>query len=91
MIKPMLKPFPNYVLIKPDLAEKKTASGILLPEETKDVPQTGTLIDYHENIPFGLKKGIKIWFNKWSEKEIIYKNQKYFAVHYKDLLTYEEK
>ena len=96
----MIKPFPNYVLIKPDIAEKKTAGGIILPEETMDIPQTGTVIELPYTLEGvkvetepekGVKKGTKVWFNKWSEKGIIYNNQKYFAVHYKDLLAYEEK
>ena len=93
----MIKPFPNYVLIKPDIAEKKTAGGIILPEETKDVPQTGSVISYAhplEGLPdnaYTLRKGVKVWFNKWSEKEVTYNNKKYFIVHYKDLLAYEEK
>lgn len=86
----MIKPFLNHVLIKPDKPEKKTESGIILPSESKDTPQTGKLVFAFEIENLKLKKWTKVWFNKWSEKEVDYDNQKYFVVHYKDLLAYEE-
>lgn len=44
MSKTNLKPMPGYVVIKPTVAETKTASGIILPENENEKPLSGEVI-----------------------------------------------
>ncbi len=39
-----LKPTPGYLLIEPALAEKKTESGIYLPDTSEEKPQKGKVL-----------------------------------------------
>jgi chaperonin GroES len=84
----MIKVLDNYVLIEPEKMEEVTVGGIVLPQERKDTPQTGIVID---NGGLDLAIGKRVWFKMWSGENIKYENKEYKIVHYKDLLAYEEK
>lgn len=49
MSKTNLKPMPGYVVIKPTVAETKTASGIILPENENEKPLSGEVIAVGDN------------------------------------------
>ena len=41
----MIKPLPGWVLIEPEQDDNKTASGIMLPDSSQDVPMRGKILE----------------------------------------------
>jgi len=44
MTKTKISPVAGYILVHPQIAEKTTASGIVLPDSHEDKPQQGTVL-----------------------------------------------
>ncbi|MGX7593000.1 co-chaperone GroES [Candidatus Karelsulcia muelleri] len=81
-------PISDRVLIKPLKAEKKTKSGIILPENAKENPQEGLILSVGKEVTNTmLKVGEKVLFKKYSGTQINYKKKKYLIIHTNDLLA----
>lgn len=74
-----IRPLHDKILIKRDEADKKTASGIFLPESSKDKPKTGTVeavgdgalnTETGARIPLTVKKGDRVIFSSYSGTEV---------------------
>ena len=73
-----ITPLDDRVLVKPQEAEDKTASGIYLPEGAKEKPQTGTIVaagpgkltDDGDRTPLSVKKGDTVLYGKYAGTEI---------------------
>ncbi len=73
-----LKPLGDRVIIKQDEAEEKTASGLYLASESKEKPQTGTVLAVGEGkadkdgnlVPVPVKVGDKVIYGKYGGTEI---------------------
>ena len=73
-----IKPLDDRVLIKPDEAEAKTASGIFLPEGAKEKPMTGTVValgpgkltDDGARGAMSVKKGDTVVYGKYGGTEV---------------------
>ncbi len=84
----MIKALPNYVILQATKIEKKTESGIILPEETKEQLQTGKIIDGYKEL--GLKKYQIVYYRMWAGEEIKAEDgKKYLIVHHRDLIAVE--
>jgi len=89
-----VRPLEDRILIKPSMAESKTASGIFLPESAKEKPMhgkvvalgPGKLLDNGERIKPGVKKGDVVVFGKYSGSEVEIKNIKHLIVRESELL-----
>ena len=76
--KTTIKPLEDRILVLPDTAEDKTASGIFLPEAAKEKPQTGKVIavgpgkltDTGERGKLSVKAGDTVMFGKYGGSEI---------------------
>ena len=76
--KTSLKPLDDRVLIKPQEAEEKTASGIYLPEAAKEKPQRGTIVsagpgklnDDGQRTALVVKKGDTVLYGKYAGTEV---------------------
>ncbi|MEM7577411.1 MAG: co-chaperone GroES [Planctomycetota bacterium] len=76
--KTAIKPLDDRVLVLPDEAETKTASGIFLPEGAKEKPQTGKIIaagpgkldDTGKRVPLNVKVGDTVLYGKYGGTEI---------------------
>jgi len=72
-----IKPAPGYVLIDPLEEEKKTPSGIVLPDSHEEKPQMGRVIsvgdvlvtEYGTKIEPPCRKGSLVVFKKWAGNE----------------------
>ena len=92
-----IKPLFDNVLIKPMEEEKKTPSGILLPEIAKEKPQIGKvmavgpggLTDTGKKIPMKIKVGQKVVYKKWGGNEVKIGNIEYLFVKFEDILAVE--
>ena len=73
-----ITPLDDRVLVKPQEAEEKTASGIYLPEGAKEKPQTGTIVaagpgkltDDGDRAALTVKKGDTVLYGKYAGTEI---------------------
>jgi chaperonin GroES len=76
--KTSIKPLDDRVLVKPQEAEEKTASGIYLPEGAKEKPQHGKIVaagpgklnDDGGRTPLTVKKGDNVLYGKYAGTEI---------------------
>jgi len=95
MKKSKVRPLFDNVLIKPMEEEKKTPSGILLPETAKEKPQIGKvmavgpggLTDTGKKIPMRIKVGQKVVYKKWGGNEIKVGGEEWLLVEQKDILA----
>ena len=89
-----VKPLEDRVLIKPQDPEKKTESGIFLPESAKEKPiqgkivavGPGKLLDSGERVKPSVKKGDTVVFGKYAGSEIEIKNVKHMIMRETELL-----
>lgn len=73
-----LKPLGDRVVVKADEAETTTASGLYLAKETKEKPQTGTVLAVGpgklgktgEYLPMPVAEGDRVVYGKFAGTEI---------------------
>jgi len=66
-----IKPLANRVLVKPIVAESKTASGIFIPDSAKEKPQYGVVVEVGRLVEEPkLVQGAKILYNKYAGIEV---------------------
>lgn len=89
-----LQPLHDFVLIKPEVAETKTPSGIIIPDTVKQEKVTfGRVIAVGEGrfgeegdlIPVRTQKGDKVFFSPGWENEVEFAGEKYFLVRDMDV------
>ncbi|MAB82190.1 MAG: co-chaperone GroES [Phycisphaerae bacterium] len=89
-----VKPLEDRVLVRPLEAEKKTASGIYLPESAKEKPMQGTvvamgpgkLLDSGERISPSIKSGDTVVYSKYAGTEVEIKNETHLIIRESELL-----
>lgn len=90
-----IKPLFDNVLIKPLEAEKKTPSGIILPDSAKEKPQVGLVMAIGPGStnedgklkPMIVKAGQKVMYKKWGGTEVKVDNEEWTIVEQKDILA----
>ena len=90
-----IKPLSDRVVVKPQEAEEKTASGIILPDTAKEKPQMGEILavrpgkssDSGSLIKMTVKKGDKILYGKYSGTEITVGNDEVLIMRESDILA----
>ncbi|AWU44215.1 co-chaperone GroES [Blattabacterium punctulatus] len=90
MMEVKIKPLADRVLVKPDPAETKTASGIIIPDTAKEKPQKGTVISVgngKKNEPMILKKGDRILYGKYSGTELKWECEEYLIMRESDVIA----
>lgn len=84
----------DRVLVRPEEAMKKTASGILIPDAAREVKATrgtvlavgpGRMNDDGKVLPMSLKVGQKVYFNPGWESEIEVDDEKLHLIHESDV------
>ena len=88
MSKVKFKPLADRVLVKPEAAEEKTASGIIIPDTAKEKPQKGKIIavgegtsDYKMNV----KIGDRVLYGKYSGTELTIDDTDYLIMKETDI------
>ena len=89
-----VKPLEDRILIKPLEAEKKTESGIFLPESAKEKPMQGKvvavgpgkLLDNGERVKPAVKKGDTVVYGKYAGTELEIKSVAHIIVRESELL-----
>lgn len=90
-----IQPLFNNVLVKPLEAETKTASGIILPDSSKEKPTIGIIMAVGEGEvsskgdkhPMEVKVGQKVMYKKWGGNEVKVGNEEWTIVDQKDILA----
>ena len=94
-----VKPLEDRVLIKPSDPDKKTESGIYLPESAKEKPiqgkviavGPGKLLDNGERVKPSVRRGDTVVFGKYAGTEIKIKNVTHMIMRESELLGVIEK
>ena len=90
-----LQPLSDRVVVKPEEAEEKTASGIILPDTAKEKPQIGKIVavgkgkmsDSGNVIKMNLKVNDKVLYGKYSGTEISFKGDDLLIMRESDILA----
>lgn len=89
-----IKPLADKVIVKTDdVAESKTAGGIIIPDTAKEKPQKGEIVaigpgrtDENGNIiPMNVKIGDKVLYSKYGGNELEFEGEKYLIMSESDI------
>ena len=90
-----LQPLSDRVVVKPQEAEEKTASGIILPDTAKEKPQVGKIVavgkgkmsDSGSLIKMNVKVNDKVLYGKYSGTEISFEGDDLLIMRESDILA----
>ena len=90
-----VKPLSDRIVVKPEPAEEKTASGIILPDTAQEKPQMGTVLatgpgkvsDSGDLVKMALKNGDKVLYGKYSGTEITVDGDDVLIMRESDILA----
>lgn len=90
-----LTPLGDRVVVKPDPAEEKTKSGIVLPDAAKEKPVeglviavgTGRVLDSGQKVPLEIKVGDKVIYSKYGGTEVKIDNEEFVILRGEDILA----
>lgn len=91
-----LKPIGERVVIKKIEAEKKTESGIVLPESAQEKPQYAEVVAISDDIKNddekkdSLKEGDKVIYSQYAGTDVEIEGNDYVVLAYKDVLAVVE-
>lgn len=91
-----IQPLGDRVLIQPEdeVAEQKSAGGIIIPDTAKEKPQIGKVVAVGEGrrkedgalVPMNVKSGDKVFYSKYGGTEIKLDGTRYLIMNESDLL-----
>ena len=90
-----LQPAPGFLLVEPAKQEKKTASGLYLPDSHEEKPQYGTVLavggklinDRGVEISSPAKVGDTVLYKKWGGDDVKVDGEEYKIVNQEDILA----
>lgn len=89
-----LQPLAGYVLVEPAKAQKKTSSGIYLPESGDEKPQNGTVLavggsifQEGQELKAPVKKGDHVIYKKWGGNDFKIGDVEYQFLKFEDILA----
>ena len=90
-----IKPLSDRLVVKPEEAEEKTASGIILPDTAKEKPQMGKIVavgpgkvnDSGNAIKMSVSVGDKVLYGKYSGTEITFEGHDLLIMNESDILA----
>ena len=77
------------VIVKPNEAEEKTASGIMIPDSAQDKPRSGKVILVvapKKDEEMEVKKGDQVLYGKYSGQELTIDGEDYLLISQSDIL-----
>lgn len=86
----MIKPLADRVVIEPQEAQTKTASGLFIPDTAKEKPQQGTVVAVgpgKKDEPMELKVDDVVLYGKYAGTEVTVDDKKYLIVKQSDILA----
>lgn len=90
-----LRPLHDRVIVKRLEEEKKSAGGIIIPDQAAEKPVRGEVIavgpgkkdDSGKNIPLDVKAGDTVLFGKYSGSEVKVEGQDYLVMREDDIVA----
>lgn len=85
-----IKPLADRVVLSPEAAETKTASGIIIPDTAKEKPQKGTVVAVGpgtKDNPITLKVGDAVLYGKYAGNELKLEGNDYLIMRESDVLA----
>lgn len=86
----MIKPLADRVVIEPQEAQTKTASGLFIPDTAKEKPQQGVVVAAgpgKNDEPMEVKVGDVVLYGKYAGTEVTVDDKKYLIVKQSDILA----
>jgi chaperonin GroES len=85
-----IQPLSDRVLLEPQEAETKTASGLYIPDSAKEKPQQGTVVAVgkgKKDHNMTVKVGDIVLYGKYSGSELKYEGNNYLIMREEDILA----
>ncbi len=85
-----IQPLSDRVLVEPQAAETKTASGIIIPDSAKEKPQRGIVVavgNGKKDHDMTVKVGDTVLYGKYSGTELKLEGQDYLMMREDDILA----
>jgi chaperonin GroES len=85
-----IKPLEDRVLVEPQAAEEKTASGIIIPDSAKEKPQRGKIIAVgsgNKDVDMQVKVGDTVLYGKYAGTELSVEGNDYLIMRQSDILA----
>ncbi len=85
-----IKPLADRVVVQPQEAETKTASGLFIPDTAKEKPQRGKIVAVgsgKKDEPMELKEGDIVLYGKYAGTEINVDGTDYLIMRQSDVLA----
>lgn len=81
----------DRIIVSVEAKQEKTASGIILPEDSEEKGQVGIVYGIGDDPTIYVKKGDRIVFNKFAGNEIAINDQVFMIMRISDVLGTVEK
>ena len=85
-----IKPLGDRVIVQPQEAEEKTASGIIIPDSAKEKPQKGTVVAAGpgtKDEKIEVKVGDTVLYGKYAGTEFSFEGDDYLIMRQSDILA----
>lgn len=85
-----IKPLADRVLVEPQAAEEKTASGIIIPDSAKEKPQRGTVVAAGpgtKDEKMEVNVGDVVLYGKYAGTELTVDGKDYLIMRQSDILA----
>ncbi|WP_203296164.1 co-chaperone GroES [Luteirhabdus pelagi] len=85
-----IQPLSDRVLVAPQEAETKTASGIIIPDSAKEKPQRGKVVavgNGKKDHEMTVKKGDTVLYGKYAGTELKFEGTDYLIMREDDILA----
>ena len=85
-----IQPLQDRVLLKPAVAEEKTAGGIIIPDTAKEKPLQGEVLAVGagtKDETMVLKAGDRVLYGKYAGNEVELDGEKYMIMRQSDVLA----
>ena len=91
-----LKPLDDRIVVKPNAAEERTASGLVIPDTAKEKPQQGEVLavgpgrwsdDEGEHFPLDIKVGDTVLYSKYGGTEVSHGGEDLLILSSRDVLA----
>jgi len=85
-----IQPLSDRVLVEPQAAETKTASGLYIPDSAKEKPQQGKVVavgNGKKDHDMTVKVGDTVLYGKYSGSELKYEGKDYLIMREEDILA----
>jgi chaperonin GroES len=95
-----LKPLDDRIVVKPNEAEERTASGLVIPDTAKEKPQQGAVLavgpgrwsdDEGKHFALDIKVGNTVLYSKYGGTEVTIDGQDLLILTSRDVLAIVEK